>query len=472
MKLGQKQVPMRSINVVITLFFLVVSIPTYARDSEFYNDAILRTRYEGFYLQNGRPKNSDNKEDNESTFTTRSQLALNMRKGESIKARVMFQHNFTWGSDVEDPDSSTANPGTGDTRPQQPDGTKDAQNLLLVNEAWLWWKLNEATSLRFGRGQLKLGDGKVMSNNDYLNVPYALDGAILGWSSTNTHTDIFAMKIAEYSETGSIKKDAEYNMFGVSLSFTHLPEYMKLVNVHIIQVQKDLLETIPAGSTPDDSASLYANSINNGRYGIAVAGGTDLDWQLSYAAHAGTIGRTTGDLSWDGQMLDGEVGYKFRKILNSRVAVQIHRDTGDGGNYNATGKYGRYDGFLYDVHEGGGAMDMIAYGNLTYIKASLHFDAMEDLRVKIDAFRFGRTETTDSVVAGTNGTKLFENQRGSASNESAVASEIDIAAEHSYENGLNMQARFSVLSPEAYLSENSGPGSTITQFFMQSRIQF
>ncbi len=463
---------MRGVNWIFSIAILFILNVASARDAEFYNDANLRTRYEGFYLQDGKPKNTDNKEENESTFTTRTQLALNMRRGETIKARLMFQHNFTWGSDVDEP-GATSPTGTGDSFPYQPNGVRDAQNLFLVNEAWLWWKLNEATSLRFGRGQLKLGDGKVMSNNDFLNVPYALDGAVLGWSGSSTHTDLFAMKIAEYTKTGAVRKDAEHNIYGFSLNFTHLPESMKLVNIHIIQVQKDILDTtLTTGSTPDDKTNIYENSLNYGRYGISVGGGTNFDWQLSFAMHAGTIGRLAdagGDLNWEGQVIDAEFGYKFPRLLNSRVGLQIHRDTGDG---RKSGQYGRYDGFLYEVHESAGAMDMIGFGNLTFVKGSLHFDAMEDLRVKFDAIRFGRTETTDSVVAGPNGTALFASQRGYLSNESAVATELDIAAEHNYENGLNMQARYSLLTPEAYLSESGGPGSTISQIFLQSRIQF
>lgn len=462
---------MRGVILIFNIAILLSLSVASARDAEFYNDATLRTRYEGFYLQDGRSKNSDNKEENESTFTTRTQLALNMRRGETIKARLMFQHNFTWGSDVDEP--SAASPtGTGDTYPYQPNGVRDGQNLFLINEAWLWWKLNEATSLRFGRGQLKLGDGRVMSNNDFLHVPYALDGAVLGWSGSNTHTDLFAMKIAEYTKTGAVKKDAEHNIYGFSLSFTHLPESMKLVNIHIIQVQKDILDTAGAGSTPDDAKNIYENALNYGRYGLSVAGGTSFDWHLSFAMHAGKIGRLSdagGDLNWEGQMLDAEVGYKFQRLLNSRIGLQVHRDSGD---ERKTSQYGRYDGFLYEVHESAGAMDIFGYGNLTFIKGSLHFDAMEDLRVKFDAIRFGRTETTDSVVAGPNGAALLASQRGHLSNESAVATEIDIAAEHNYENGLNMQARYSLLTPEAYLSESGGPGSTISQIFLQSRIQF
>ncbi|OQW49017.1 MAG: hypothetical protein A4S09_12955 [Proteobacteria bacterium SG_bin7] len=470
--MGQKKIPMRGVSFISNIITLLVLSVALARDAEFYNDANLRTRYEGFYLQDGKPKNADNKEENESTFTTRTQLALNMRRGETIKARLMFQHNFTWGSDVDEPGSTTPT-GTGDTYPYQPNGIRDAQNLFLVNEAWLWWKLNAATSLRFGRGQLKLGDGKVMSNNDFMNVPYALDGAVLGWSGSNTHTDLFAMKIAEYTKTGTVKKDAEHNIYGFSLSFTHLPESMKLVNIHIIQVQKDVLDTtLATGSTPDDRTNIFENALNYGRIGLSVAGETKFDWHLSYAMNQGTIGRLNdagGDLSWDGQMIDAEFGYKFERVLNSRIGVQFHRDSGDS---RKSGQYGRYDGFLYDIHESAGAMDMIAFGNLTFIKGSLHFDAMEDLRIKFDAFRFGRTETSDGVVAGPNGTLLFASQRGYLSNESAVATEIDISAEHNYENGLNMQARYSLLTPEAYLSENSGPGSTVSQIYLQSRIQF
>lgn len=458
---------MKQNSLFLLLFILLFSSWSFGRDAEFFNDANLRTRYENNTFQNGRPKDENNKEDNEQTFTTRTQLGLNMRKGETIKARVMFQHNFTWGSDVEDPAVTTSPGGTNDSGVSSPDGTRDGQNLLLVNEAWLWWKLNEGMALRFGRGQFRLGDGKVLSNNDYQNFPYALDGVILGWTAASMHTDFFAMKLAEYTKTGTVRKDAEMNLYGLSLNFVQLPELFTMAHVHVMQVIKDTLDTTK--TTPTSEVSKYEEGLNYGRYGIAVAGGQNFQFKLSYAAHTGTVSPVGGDLDWQGSMIDGEVGYQLKSFMNSRVAFLFHRDTGNSGS--ATSRT-RYDGFLYDIHENAGAMDIISFGNLTYLGASLQFDLLADLRVFIDAYRFGRTELSDEVVPGPSGKALFTSQRGSASSDAAVGTELDVAAEHSYENGLQMKVRFSLFQPEAYLSGNNGPATTISQFFLQSRIQF
>ncbi len=450
-----------------------------AKDAEFFYDGSLRTRYENTYFQNGRLRDTTtNQEENEQGFTGRTQFGINMRKGETIKARITLQHSFMWGSDVNDPavapgsayDSSTRMPqGTYDSKTYQPDGIHDSQNALLVNETWLWWKLNDSMSLRFGRGQLTLGDGKVMSSNDYQNVPYALDGAIMGWSSASSHTDFFAMKMAEYVQRGAIKKDAEMNLYGFSFNLTQLPDILSMLHVHILQINKDLLDSGNNG-TADQTA--YEDGLNYGRYGIAIGGGKTLDYHFSYAAHSGVIQRlgAATDIEWIGSMFDLEFGYKMKSFFNSRLFVLYHRDSGN--SDSSTSKSGRYDSFLYDIHDNAGAMDLFSFGNLSFLKAGVHFDAMEDLKVMIDGYLFGRTETADVVISGPNGSQLLTGQRGSLSTDAKIGTEIDIAAEHNYENGLNMYIRYSQFIPDVYLSESGGPNTTISQFMLQGKIQF
>ncbi len=446
--------------VLSALLFFDIS---FARDAEFYNEAQMRTRYDKRKQMNGKSINASNREESEQDFTTRTQLGVNMRKGESVKAKLLFSHNFQWGSDV---DQNTGAAGTDNTEPYQPDGINNSENIPLVSEAWLWWKLNESMSLRMGRGPLSLGDGKVISSNDYLDVPYALDGVVIGWSGDFSHSDFFALKLIENVQQGYVTNDAEMNVYGLSFNVKNPPEIFKIIHFHVLQVVKNSVDINTDGTVSSD---VNERGLNYGRYGLAFVGGKFFQYALSYAAHSGEIELGTSTKEWVGSMIDAELSLR-PAWKNSKVYYGFHKDTGNdqvGGE-----KELKYDSFLYEKHGTAGAMDVLGWGNLTFWKAGLHIDVLEDLRLYLDYYSFSRSEVKDSITAGPNGTSLLTGQRGAASGETEIGHEIDISTDHTYDTGLNMLLRVSTFTPGAYLSENSGPNKTFSQIFLQAKIQF
>ncbi|MDZ4660632.1 MAG: alginate export family protein [Pseudomonadota bacterium] len=401
--------------------------------------------------------------ESEQDFTTRTQLGVNMRKGESVKAKLLFSHNFQWGSDV---DATTGAEGTDNTEPYQPDGINNNENIPLVSEAWLWWKLNESMSLRMGRGPFSLGDGKVISNNDYLKVPYSLDGVVIGWSGELSHSDFFALKLIENVKPGFVTNDSEMNVYGLSFNVKNPPEIFKIIHFHVMQVVKNAIDKGGNGIGEDP---IYERGLNYGRYGLAFVGGKFFQYAISYAAHSGEIQLGTSTKVWSGSMIDAELALR-PTWKNAKIYYGYHRDTG---NEQVNGeKEAKYDSFLYEKHGTSGAMDVLGWGNLTFWKAGLHADILEDLRLYIDYYSFLRSETRDTVTAGPNGTSMLASQLGDVSDESEIGSEWDVSVDHTYDTGLNMLLRFSTFIPGPYLSENSGPNKNFSQVFLQAKIQF
>lgn len=450
--------------ILTTLSALLFLNIAHARDAEFFNEAQIRTRYENRKQLNGKAINSSNREESKQDFKTRTQLGVNMRKGESIKAKILFSHNFQWGSEV---DSTTGQDGSDNTSPYQPDGINDSENLPLVSEAWLWWKLNESMSLRMGRGGFTLGDGKVMSSNEKLDVPYALDGVVIGWSGELSHSDFFALKFIENTDAGYVTHDSEMNVYGLSFNVRNPPEIFKIIHFHVIQVVKNAIDD---PTVPGIGENLtYERGLDYGRYGLAFVGGKFYQYAISYAAHSGDIQLGTSIKKWTGSMVDAEVSLN-PTYRNLKVYYGFHKDTG---NDQVNGeKENRYDSFLYEKYAAAGAMDVLGLGNLTFWKAGVHADILEDLRLYLDYYSFSRTQEKDTVTAGINGSALLTSQLNDSSAEKEIGSEIDITADHTYDTGLNMLFRFSFFAPGPYLSENSGPNKNFSQVFLQAKIQF
>ena len=98
-------------------------------------------------------------------------------------------------------------------------------------------------------------------------------------------------------------------------------------------------------------------------------------------------------------MMDLEFGYSLPEMMSSRFHAGYHMDSGTPGT-GAT-KNETYDGFYYDKHNNAGLMDVVGWGNLTYMRAGFTLSPMEDLTVAAEYFMFTQTEKDgDNSVKG------------------------------------------------------------------------
>ncbi len=377
-------------------------------------------------------------------FEHRVRLAPTFHAGERFTFHADLLHNNVWGV------------GHTNALPVQ-----DEANMLYVYQAYGSWMVNDDFMLRFGQAAMTMGDGTVVAANDWERNPYAFTGVMGTYDMEFGRLSFFGVKFADPAAdtTGAAPTvaDPESNAFGLAYSVKALPEFLNMVNVHVIQVNTDRLDA-DANSTSEEQL----------RYGLTVAGETaGVDYRATYAAHTGELrDAAAAKTDREGSMYHIEVGYSLPDMMNTRFYVAYHSDSGQ---KDGTDKVQSYDSFFYDKHNNAGLMDVVNWGNLTYISAGVTLSPMEDLDLGLHYHMFSRTEKTDGVVAGNNGGILsnFDDDKD------AIGSEINLVATQRYSDDFQIQAWVGQFMPGDYLKLSTGPDrESYTQFFVEAKMTF
>lgn len=349
-------------------------------------------------------------------WATRLRWGTTVRAGEKLTGHFTLVHNANWGENAAT-----------EQYPSDISTTGEAQNVLLVNEAYASWMLSDAWMVRFGRGSMTIGDGRFVSANDYEDVSKAFDGAMASWDHEMARFSFFAVQGANFSEP-----NAQGNFFGISADFKTLPDFMKSANLHVVQIKQDA--SVDLGGLNDEQ---------NMRAGFSVTGDVaGLDWRLNYEMETGeiTAGATKSDIKTS--MMDAELGYAIPAAMNTRVHVGYHTDSGNSASTTA-GDREMYDGFHYDTHNNAGLMDVYGWGNLTYMRAGLTLSPADDITVAAEYFMFtqtekdGATNSENTAISGATGDTA----------EDDLGTEIDLTVTKKYTNNFDISASYRMFSP-------------------------
>ncbi|MCB0356887.1 MAG: alginate export family protein [Bdellovibrionales bacterium] len=409
---------MRKLLALVSVLSLVQTVNA---ENNLTTSAEFRTR-----VQNDMD-NSGNKDAGitQNTWAHRLKVNLDFNAGEKFSAHATLLHNSMWGQ----------GDGTTDTATGERDGVADNQNMLLVNEAYGTWMLSDSTSLRFGRGSFTIADGSVLSKNEWEAQPYAFEGVLATHDMEFGRLSGFYVKLADFPAAASVIEDPEVNAYGLSLDVKSVPDFIKMLNVHVIQVNRDELT---ATTTPGDAYM---------RYGLTVGGDVaGLDYNVDYAMLSGehiserATGSSTANKDMSSSMYDIKVGYTLADVMGLRVGVDYHSDTGS--SASAT-KDEDYDSFFYEKHENAGAMDIFGWGNLTYLGVNVSLMPMDNTKVGVDYYMFSQTEKDGTITTGANGAAFAT----SDATKDALGDEIDLWASHKYDNGLETYLRYSMFNP-------------------------
>lgn len=401
----------------------------------------------------------------------RFKLGSTFRSGEKLTGQLTLLHNSTWGhSGLGNTAATYPVAGvTGDSELAKMDGVANGENLVLVNEAYGSWMASNELLIRFGRGALAMADGRVIGVNDWGPTPNAFEGVLFTWDKEFARFNAYGVKFAQLlasSDPGPSVSDPEINSYGLNVDWKTLPEFLKMVNFHAIQVNVD------AGMGAANTAVQTIPQESRMRYGLVVSGDAmNVDYRLTYAAHTGKYTNYSGAPSTttdrEGSMIDAEFGYRLPDWMNSRISFLYHTDTGekDGVTDN---KATTYDPYFYERHDNAGWMDIYLWGNLTYMQLRYTMDIMDDLSFAAQYLIFSQTEKAGSTSAGVNG--FTGTAAGTAATENALGTELDLAVAKKYEGGLTITARAGMFSPGAeYASTNS---DAYTQLFLEGKMAF
>lgn len=448
---------------------LLAFVPAAQADhhGDFSHSAEFRARYLMQENANGR---KDNHPKTQSGVNHRFKFGSTFRASERFTAGLTLLHNAQWGEQ----DTGVAGQGPNNTTVGVRDGLGNGDNMILVQEAYGSWMATDDFSVRFGRLGMTMADGSVIDENDYERNPYSFDGVFGSYELEPVRINAWVVKYSEFVPTNAGTtdlSDPEANAYGLSVDVKALPEFLNMVNLHVIQDTK--AHTANSANLTDQ----LGRSIL--RYGLTLAGDTaGLDYRAVYAGMSGDyidVNPTTKTKA-SGSMYHLELGYSLPEMMRSRIYAAYHSDSGD--KATSADKNEGYDPYFYNKHYNAGLMDVVNWGNLTYFSLGFTLMPMDDLELGLHYHDFSRSEKDASVNAGTNGGSLFESTpgtplTGAENDKKKIGSEFDFTAEKTYEGGFSLLARVGMFSPGAYLKDTSVDiKDTYTQFMLQAKMNF
>ncbi|MCA9780720.1 MAG: alginate export family protein [Candidatus Eremiobacteraeota bacterium] len=396
------------------------------------------------YVNNMNADMSDasTSDDTDQNWKQRLRWGTDVRAGEKLTGHFTLVHNANWGE----------NAGTA----QYPNVTTGTENILFVNEAYATWMLSDAWMMRFGRGSFTMADGRFVSSNDYQPVQKAFDGALATWDQEMARISFFAVQGANFTEA-----NAQGNFFGASADFKTLPDFMKTANLHVVQVKQD--ETADLGGLPQE---------DNMRAGFSVTGDVvGLDWRVNYEIESGSLTLAGADSDISTSMMDAELGYTMAEMMNSRLHVGYHMDSGNSASTTA-GDREQYNGFHYDTHNNGGFMDIYSWGNLTYMNVGFSMNPTDDINVAVDYYMFTQTEkdgVNSSRIASLDSATTPAN--GDATKDD-LGTELDVTVTKKYTNNFNISGSYRMFTPGDEWKANMGLEDTYSQLYFVSKLTF
>lgn len=456
---------------LLSLFIILSSGPmVFAQDkgkAEFSPSAEYRVRY--WWTQN--PGADGNDKGAESKAVHRFKIGTLYRANERFTAGLTLLHNATWGLD-----DGAANVG------EKSDVT-DPDNLLLVNEAYANWMTSEDFNIRFGRQAYQIADGYVIGTNDWTEQPYSFEGVLATYESEVGRFQGFIFKLRDMGEgngAASASKDPEHNAYGLNFDLKAKPEWVKAVNFHII---KDSADAIEGGLGATVNGTQGQEAI---RYGLMSAASLAMfDGKVWFASHTGknklvdANTKAKSEREANGMMFQAEVSTSIQSIMDSRIFVQYHYDSGD--SVTSDDKDETYDPYLFERHDNAGLMDLVDWGNLTYLTFGWNGKLSDKTEAGALYTMFSRTETKASAAGpnpGINGGNLdFNPSTTYTSGDQKIGDELDVWVEHKYEGGLSTMARLGYFTPGEVIKNmvtTSGAvhDDNIIQLMLQGKMTF
>lgn len=432
-------------RMVILAGALAVSTAAQAQDSEFKHNGEFRVRY----YNDMTPSGDKNLPLNKSDVEGRATIGLTMRKGENVQAHVSLIHGTIFGADK----AASELPGTAGYT------TATTNNLMLVNQAYGWWKAADGLMFKVGRQHVAIADGAVFSTDSWLLIPHTHEGLLVGYDTDFASFALGLVKDADQlTGTGNPESDPERNNTILSVDLKNMPEAVKTANVHIVQ-SKGSETTTPARGILDIM-----------HIGATVGGeASNISYKVTAAMQSGSLSKTAAaETKLDTNMVDVMVGYAMPETMGLKLSAAYHMDSGD--DSAGDDKFQTYQPLYYDSHKYAGLMDILGWGNLTYWNINASIMPAEDLEVGLGLYGFTKSKENGAA----NQTSRPGGQvAGAPANKADLGMELDVYATKKYAGGFQIDAHLGAFMPGAAFKDATPKAeATIMQVGLMGTMTF
>ena len=416
----------------VALLALMAFMPNaYADGTEVTHSGDYRVRFNNISNNKGLEEANDNNIKHDFRWN------IDFKKSDQFSGHITAMHTAGWGVPIAD--------GT------QHRSSNNQYDSLRIVEAYGTWMASDELSFKFGRGGFTMADGSLV-HDGFNDNPHAFDGVIGTYDASFGRVSLFGVKGFQLAADTGVNNDPEINFWGVSYDVKGLPDFAKMINIHVIKI---------AGS---ESAASAQATHNDMKYGLVFKGeAVGLDYRLTYEGQGGDRKNIGADTTVDqkGSMMDVELGYSLPAVMNMRFFAIYHKDSGDTDSTDT--ENGTYDKFYYNSWDNAGDIGIFEWGNLTYIQAGLTMNATDSIEAGLRYTMFERSEDTDTVISNLGfGTVV--------AGEKTLGSEIDVWATKKYDEGFHILGRYSMFTPDdkAYVNNKE----TVSELFVEAQMMF
>ncbi|MES2965482.1 MAG: alginate export family protein [Bdellovibrionota bacterium] len=432
-------------RIALLVGVLAMTAAANAQDAEFKNGGEFRVRYENDVNRTGQEAGLQ-----QANTHARMKWNVTARKGEKTQAFLSLIHNSQFGTGTGGTNGTMGAATNVDTT----SGTATNQgNSLVVSRAWGWWKASDSVALKVGRMGIEIADGAVFSEDDYFAYPITFEGLNAAFDSGFAAFNFWAVKTAENAPNNN-NSDPETNRYILSADLKNMPEVVKMANVHLVQTNAD--QTAGAGSA------------NWQHLGFTFGGDAGaIMYKATGAFQMGQFAKTAAaDQKINANMFDVMVGTAMPETMGLKVSLGYHMDSGNDGAATAD-KTELYQTLSYDSHNYAGLMDVVQWGNLSYLNLNASIMPAEDLETGIGFYMFSKTKENGGVTAGPG----YNGPAAGAKKD--LGNEIDLFANKSYGNDMKIGARIGMFMPGAAIKDATpGTDKTLTDFLVQASMGF
>ena len=218
---------------LIALIAVLSYVPfAHAAEGDWTHSGEFRLQY---FNNQAQGFNKDAVDANDQFIMQRTKLNTTVRAGEKMTFNLGLVHNADWGSNADQFPDDINDHGGGTAAGT--DGRANAtNNVLTVNEAFMNWQVSDEATVKAGRITQTLGDGSVVSSNDWEPVAKAFDGAGLIY-------DLEQVRVGAFGVTGGRGYNADEDFankigafYGLVLDWKTLPSFLKMAHLHYIMV--------------------------------------------------------------------------------------------------------------------------------------------------------------------------------------------------------------------------------------------